>query len=203
MKAPLYNLEGKTVGEVDLKDDMFNRPWNGALVRQALLALAANRRESLAHTKTRAEVSGGGKKPWKQKHTGRARHGSIRSPIWKGGGVTHGPRKDKQYGQKINKKMRRIATNMALSQKYKDGEVRFIETFSQESKKTKELAKALAAFPSTLIIAGKASAAIARVARNIKKVHAIPSPSMNIEDVLKYKNVFIEKAALEEMQGVK
>ena len=124
MKTAVYNLKGKKVSEIDLSDAVFSRSWNPDLVHQALLAQMGNRRRPLAHTKDRSEVSGGGKKPWKQKHTGRARHGSIRSPIWKGGGVTHGPTKEKIFEKKINKKMLRVAIHSVLSQRLKIDELR-------------------------------------------------------------------------------
>src|SRR3989338_6971942 len=109
MKAQLYNLKGEVIGDIDLKDEIFGVKWNADVVHQALQAQIANTRKPIAHTKGRGEVRGGGKKPLRQKGTGRARHGSIRSPLWKGGGVTHGPTKDKIFAKKINKKMKRLA----------------------------------------------------------------------------------------------
>jgi large subunit ribosomal protein L4 len=105
----VYNLKNEKVGTMELPADIFGARWNASLVKQVLEAQLANRREPWAHTKTRGEVSGGGRKPWRQKGTGKARHGSTRSPIWVGGGVAHGPRNDRDYSQKVNKKMKRAA----------------------------------------------------------------------------------------------
>ncbi len=128
MKADVYNLNNEVVGSVDLPDTVFGVRYNAALVKQVIDAQLANRRSPWAHTKTRGEVSGGGKKPWRQKGTGRARHGSTRSPIWVGGGVAHGPRNDRDYSQKVNKKMKQAALFAAISRKAKDGEVKVFDT---------------------------------------------------------------------------
>ncbi len=106
MEAPIYNTQGKKSGTLTLPENVFDVAWNDSLMHQVVTSMQANARVSIAHVKDRGEVSGGGKKPWRQKGTGRARHGSIRSPIWKGGGVTHGPTKNKDYSRKIPKKMR-------------------------------------------------------------------------------------------------
>lgn len=138
MEAIVYNQKGEKSGTVQLPEAVFNVSWNGDLVHQVVVAMQANARTPVAHTKDRSEVSGGGKKPWRQKGTGRARHGSIRSPIWVGGGVTHGPRNDKNYSQKINKKMRAKALYTALSQKLRDNEIIFIDDLVLKTAKTKE-----------------------------------------------------------------
>lgn len=126
LDAPIYNAQGGAAGNIALPEAMFGLPWNADLVHQVVVSMQANSRNPVAHTKDRSEVRGGGRKPWKQKGTGRARHGSSRSPIWVGGGVTHGPRKDKSYEKKINRSMRRKALLVALSRKYRDGEVAFV-----------------------------------------------------------------------------
>lgn len=127
MEAKIYDQKGKEKGTITLSEAVFGQPWNGDLVHQVMVAMQANARTPVAHTKDRGEVSGGGKKPWRQKGTGRARHGSTRSPIWIGGGVTHGPRNEKNYSQKINKKMRTKALYTVLSEKMRSGEILFVD----------------------------------------------------------------------------
>ena len=128
MKAPIYSTEGKEVGSIELPEALFGARKNTALIQQVVTAMQANARAPLAHAKDRGEARGGGKKPWKQKGTGRARHGSRRSPIWRGGGTTHGPRPERDYGQKINKKMRARALASVISTKMKEGEVIFVDS---------------------------------------------------------------------------
>lgn len=138
MKAKIYNTKGKETGEVKLPEVLFDVPFNADLVHQVATGMAANAREPLAHAKMRGEVRGGGKKPWRQKGTGRARHGSTRSPIWVGGGVTHGPRNTTDFSKKINKKMRDKAFRAVLSQKMRDGEVIFVDALGMKETKTKD-----------------------------------------------------------------
>src|SRR5947207_14998089 len=128
METTIYTKEGKKKGTITLPEEVFGLNWNADLVHEVLTSLATNARTPVAHTKNRGEVRGGGKKPWQQKGTGRARHGSIRSPIWVGGGVTHGPRADKNYFRKVNKKMKAKALYTLLSAKFRDGEVLFVES---------------------------------------------------------------------------
>lgn len=137
-EAPVFSMSGESKGTVNLPPELFAVAWNADLVHQVVTGMQANARPVTAHTKTRGEVSGGGKKPWKQKGTGRARHGSSRSPIWKGGGVTHGPRAEKIYSVKINKKMRTAAFASVLSRKLQDGEIIFVESLTFKLPKTKE-----------------------------------------------------------------
>ena len=136
MDAPIYNAQGKKSGTITLPEDLFGLPWNASLMHQVVTSMQDNARTSVAHVKDRGEVRGGGKKPWQQKGTGRARVGSIRSPIWKGGGVTHGPRADKDYSRGIPKKMRAKALFVALSRKMKDGEIIFVDSFGIDAPKT-------------------------------------------------------------------
>ena len=138
METTIYNQEGKEAGKIALPEAVFGVKWNGDLVHQVLVSMQANERKHVAHVKTRGQVAGGGKKPWKQKGTGRARHGSIRSPLWVGGGVTHGPNPDKVFARKVNKKMRTNALYAVLSKKYKDGEILFVDSVSVPSGKTKD-----------------------------------------------------------------
>ncbi len=138
LEVDVYNQSGKSAGKINLPEELFGLEWNGDLVHQVTLAMQANARTPVAHTKTRADVSGTTHKPWKQKGTGRARHGSKRSPIWIGGGVAHGPRNDKSYAQKINKKMKMKALFTSLSQKLRDGELLFVEEVALKEVKTKD-----------------------------------------------------------------
>lgn len=145
METLSYNQTGKEAGKIALPKSVFGVKWNADLVHQVANAMLANKRAGTAHTKDRSEVSGGGKKPWAQKGTGRARHGSSRSPIWVGGGVTFGPRADKDYSQKINKKMRTKALFTVLSKKLSDGKVLFIDSIALDAAKTKNAATVVSA----------------------------------------------------------
>lgn len=137
MEAKIYNIQGASVGTLALPESVFGLPWNADLVHQVLVSEMSNRRSPIAHTKTRGEVSGGGKKPWKQKGTGRARHGSTRSPIWVHGGVAHGPRNDRNFERKVNRKMKAKALLTLLAKKHKDGEIIFIDTINFDSPKAR------------------------------------------------------------------
>lgn len=143
METVIYNLEGKKVDTLKLPEDVFGVKWNADLMHQIIESMRANERSVIAHAKGRGEVRGGGRKPWRQKGTGRARHGSTRSPIWVGGGVTHGPTKDKNYTKKINKKMRRKALHMALSKKASDREIMVLDKIVFPDGKTKDAARTL------------------------------------------------------------
>ena len=138
MEATLYNQKGKESGKITLNESVFGLPWNADLVHQVVTSMESSARANVAHTKNRGEVRGGGKKPWQQKGTGRARHGSIRSPLWVGGGVTHGPRNDKNFDRKVNKKMKAKALYTILSAKFKNGEILFVDDFSFNAPKAKD-----------------------------------------------------------------
>lgn len=146
MESNVYNIQGKKVGTIDAPANIFGMPWNADLVHQVVTSMQGNLRTPIAHTKDRGEVRGGGRKPWKQKGTGRARHGSSRSPIWRGGGVTHGPRNEKSYERKINQKVRQKALLVALSRKFKDGEIIFINELHIETPKTREAKQIVSSF---------------------------------------------------------
>jgi large subunit ribosomal protein L4 len=137
MEAKIYNQKGDEAGTINLPEKVFAAKWRADLVHQVVEGMRSNKRAGTADTKDRGEVRGGGRKPWKQKGTGRARHGSTRSPIWVGGGVTHGPLAEKNYKRKISKKMRAQALFSVLSKKLKDNEILFVETLSMSSMKTK------------------------------------------------------------------
>jgi large subunit ribosomal protein L4 len=145
MEASVYNQEGKSAGKISLPESVFGVPWNADLVHEVVRLMNSNSRNPIAHTKTRGEVSGTGKKPWKQKGTGRARHGSRRSPIWVGGGAAHGPRNDKNFTRKINKKAKTKALYTVLSRKFKDGEILFLDAVNIAAPKAAEAKNVLMA----------------------------------------------------------
>ncbi len=200
MKTSLYNLKGETIGEVDLPEKFFGSEWNPDLVHQVLMAQAANRRSPWAHAKGRGEVRGGGVKPWKQKHTGRARHGSIRSPIWKGGGVSHGPKKDRNYTQKVNKKMARAAIFSVLSKKLAEGELRVVDSLDLGAPKTKILFNAIKNMLPAVLVAAKENKSIGRASRNLARARSLSVNSLNVEDLLKYKNILLDQQAVAEIK---
>ena len=146
MESIIYNQKAEETGKISLPENIFGVSWNSDLVHQVVTSQMSNKRVGTAHTKDRSEVRGGGRKPWKQKGTGQARHGSSRSPIWVGGGVTHGPRNEKNYNRKVNKKMAVKALFTVLSKKLKDGEVYFIDAINLPAIKTKSAMAILNSF---------------------------------------------------------
>ncbi len=136
MEANIYNTQGKSTGKIKLPESVFGLPWNADLVHEVVRLMNSNARHAVANVKTRGEVRGGGKKPWRQKGTGRARHGSTRSPIWVGGGIAHGPRADKNFDRKINKKARTKALYTILSRKMNDGEILLVDSIDIVKPKT-------------------------------------------------------------------
>jgi len=206
-EALMYTMTGKEAGTIALPAELFAAKWNADLVHQVVVSMQANARENSAHTKNRGEVSGGGKKPWKQKGTGRARHGSTRSPIWVGGGIAHGPRTERNYAVKINRKMRTRALASLLSKKLKDGEVIFVDSFSFDAPKTADAVKALTAIAKgakaeTLATKTKNAALIALATkdvnaelslRNIGSVMTEEVRNLNVVDMATKKYLIIEK----------
>jgi len=171
MDAKVYTHEGVQKGSVTLPDALFAAPWNADLMHEVVVGMQSNARAGTAHTKTRGEVRGGGKKPWKQKGTGRARHGSRRSPIWVGGGIAHGPRNDRDYTVKINKKVRQKALAIVLSKKFADAEVLFVESLPMAAPKAKDAKAVVAAIAkgaevATLATKRKNAALVLLPARN-------------------------------------
>jgi len=200
MKIAVYNQEGKEISQALLPKEIFEVPLNQDLVYQAAVSQAANKRRITAHTKDRSEVRGGGKKPWRQKGTGRARHGSIRSPIWRGGGVTFGPRKNTVFAKKIPKKMRRKALFMVLSVKVKDNLLIVLDDFKLEKIKTKIFAQILNNLPcknkSCLIALSGIEKNLILSARNLPKVKTIEARNLNVLDLLSYKYLVISKESI-------
>ena len=206
MKVPTYNMKNEVVGEMELPAKIFGASWKPELVKQVLLAIQANRRRPWAHAKDRSEVRGGGRKPWRQKGTGRARHGSTRSPLWIGGGKAHGPRNERDYTQKVNKKMRQGALASVLSRKLKDNEVRIFDEFATAEPKTKVLFGTMSALLSlpkrvkridAIIVPNKEDKNTFRAARNLVKAKAVRPEGLSVEDLMSYKSVFIDKGAVE------
>jgi large subunit ribosomal protein L4 len=204
MKVPVYNQEGKEIKKIDIKDEIFNVEFNKDLVHQVVVSQMSNKRQSNAHTKDRSEVSGGGKKPWRQKGTGRARHGSIRSPLWKGGGITFGPRNDKNYKKIIPKKMRKTALFMSLSTKVKDSEIFIIENLETKDHKTKTFKQVFQKFPffekNSLIALPDPDKKIILGTRNISKIKTIQARNLTALDVLSSKYLVLTERSLEEIK---
>lgn len=210
METNLYNQYGDIVGTVNLPDRIFGVSMNTELVKQVLDAQIANARQVIAHTKDRAQVRGGGRKPWKQKGTGRARHASIRSPIWKGGGVTFGPTKERNFEKKINKKMKRQALFMALSSKVKDKELIMLDGLKFEMPKTKagaSVMKALSAkmegyratkkkMDSVLVVTPSQDKVISRAFNNLPFIGMLSADSLNIRDILSKKYLILLQDAV-------
>lgn len=203
MTLEVYDKKYKKIGTVDLSEKVFNAKWNPDLIHQVLVAQVSNRRQPLASTKDRSEVRGGGRKPWQQKGLGRARHGSIRSPIWIGGGVTFGPRPERKFLKKVNKKMKRVAFHSVLSKKMKDKEITVIDKFDLSDYKTKNLAAIFKIFfkerPSILVVTTKGNKNIFAAGRNLVKTKISSTDSLNVYDCLRFKQLFFEKDAIQQI----
>lgn len=209
MKYPVYNQQGEKVEEISLPDNVFDVKMNLDLLNQAVRIYRNNRRQGTAHAKTRADVSGGGRKPWRQKGTGRARHSSIRSPIWIGGGVTFGPTKQKVYSRKLPKKMKRLALLMALSEKARANSILILDKIDFEQAKTKLMAqtidnlrKKVKAFEkgSILLALDKKDDKIVRASRNIPKIKTMEARELNSLDLLSYKYLVMPKATIKKIK---
>ncbi len=204
MKTIVYNQEGKESGEMTLPKEIFEVPLNADLVHQVLISQTANKRQVSAHTKDRSEVRGGGRKPWRQKGTGRARHGSIRSPLWKGGGVTGGPRNEKVYERDIPKKMKKKALYMVLSEKAKNNLLVVLDTMEMEKAKTKTMAMVIKKLPlanaSRLVAYNNGDKKVFLATRNIPKTGASETRNLNVADLLNYKYVLISKDGIKEIE---
>lgn len=199
-KVSVYNKEGKSVRDVELAAERYEVKVNPSLVHQVVVAAQANARKAIAHTKTRGEVRGGGKKPWRQKGTGRARHGSIRSPLWVGGGITFGPRKDRNFSQKVNKKLKRKAFFMVLSDKVASDQLLLVEPIKTESPKTKVIADLIKKLPTdrnVLLVTGSSNPELMRMVRNLQNVKLVTFNSVSILDLLRYRTVVFEEEAFQ------
>lgn len=209
VEVELYNQEGKKIKKVKLNPELFDVEMNEQLVYEAVVAAMANRRKPYAHAKDRSEVRGGGRKPWRQKGTGRARHGSIRSPIWIGGGATFGPTKDRNFSKAINKKAKKKALAIALTERAKEGGIMLIDALTLEEPKTKKFTGIIKSLPvgrKLLLVLDKPSKNIMQAAQNIPWIYVIGANNLNILDVLNYPKILIVEPALtmiEKLYGLK
>lgn len=204
MKVSVYNQKGEVVGDVELNSKIFDVKPNIHLLAEAVRIQQSNARGGLAHTKNRGEVSGGGKKPWKQKGTGRARVGSIRSPIWRHGGITFGPRSTRNWELKINKKAKTRALFMSLSDKVKENQFIVVDQIVLDNPKTKDFVKVFNTIKTgaklsgkkQLLVTPKKDDKLVRSSRNLREVTSILASSLNILDVLKADTMIVLKDSL-------
>ena len=196
----MYNSKAEQVKDFELNDVVFATPINKEVVHQVFTAMRANARQPWADTKDRSEVSGGGRKPWKQKGTGRARHGSNRSPIWSGGGITFGPLSTRNYKQKINRKVNNLATRMCLSDKLSGSKIVVLDKFefSGKTKEVADLAKKLLAEvrPTLVVLNDEANAENIKALRNIKNFNIVRAQDVNVLDLLNNQYLLISEEAI-------
>lgn len=203
-KVAVYNTEGASVGEIELKDDIFGVEINQALLHQVVKMQLANKRQGTQSALTRAEVRGGGAKPWRQKGTGRARHGSIRSPIWIKGGVTFAP-KPRDYSYKMPKKMRRQALKSALSSKVENDKIVVLDNLELSQPKTKEMVKVLKNLQvdgKALVVLPERDETVARAAGNLQGIKLASINTLNVLDILNYDRFIITKEAVQKVEEV-
>ncbi len=206
MQLPVYNQQGSKVSTLEVSDAIFGVRANLSILHQAAIAQQSNARIARANTKERGEVSGGGKKPWKQKGTGRARQGSIRSPQWRGGGVVFGPRSERNFSKKINKKVRRVAMFMALSDRAAAGALFVLDAITTAEKKTKHVVAVLRALPlargKTMIALSKSEKEIGRLASNVARVTPMSVGSLNVVDILNHTNIVTTVEGIKELEKI-
>jgi len=203
-KIDVYDIEGKKVKDIELKEDIFGIIPNEAIVHSVIVNFLANQRQGTQSTKTRAEVRGGGKKPWRQKGTGRARQGSIRAPHWVGGGIALGP-KPREYTYKLNKKEKRLAIKSCLSSKVIDSELTVVDKLELKEIKTKEVAKILNNLKlegKTLILLPESNDTIQKSARNIEGVKTLSVNTINAYDLVNYKNLVMTLDTVKKLEEV-
>lgn len=201
----MYNIANEQVGEIELNDSVFGAAYNEPVIHQAVVRQMANERLGTHATKTRGLVRGGGKKPWKQKGTGRARVGSIRSPLWVGGGTVFGPT-PRSHAKDMPRKARRLAVRSALSEKLRAGELIILDQIEFEAPKTKNVIQMLGAFhvegKALIVDGGEAAANTILSARNIPGVKALTAEGINIYDIVHYTQLFLTKSAVEKIEEV-
>lgn len=198
-KVKVYNLEGKEVESIDLSDGVFGLSENGDLVHQVFVSLQANQRQVLADTKTRGERAGSGIKPWRQKGTGRARVGSVRTPIWRKGGIVFGPTNDRNFKKKINKKMNAKAIATVLSGKLRDGEMIVVDKLELAERKTKKMAeifKTLGVKGRILLALSAGEKELYLTSRNLAKVTTLPTSQINVLEMLNNRNLVLSKESV-------
>jgi len=203
-RVAVYNTQGEQVGEIDLKDEVFGVPVNEAVLHEVMVMYRANRRRGSHDTKTRAEVSGGGRKPWRQKGTGRARHGSIRSPIWRGGGIVFGPH-PRDYGYEVPKKVRRLALKSALSARVQEGKLLVLDGLELDAPKTKEMVRILNNLKvqdKALVVTGEKNENVVKSARNLPGVMSTEASLLNAYDVLRHGTVVMTRDAVAKVEEV-
>jgi large subunit ribosomal protein L4 len=202
-KAAVYNLSGKKVEDINLSEGVFGLPKNDELLHQAYVAIQANQRQVLAHTKDRGERSGSGKKPWKQKGTGNARVGSVRTPVWRGGGIIFGPTKDRNFKKDINKKMMRKAILLALSAKVKSEDIIVLEKMELSENKTKkfaEIMKNLKIKGTALIGFSEKESGLRLYSRNLEKTNNTLASNLNVFDIMNHKNLILSKESIKYLE---
>jgi large subunit ribosomal protein L4 len=202
--VPVHNIQGVVIDTITLNDDVFGVPLNRAVVHQALVRQLANARQGTANTKTRAQVAGGGRKPFRQKGTGRARQGSRTSPLLRGGGVIFGPQ-SRSYRQAMPKKMRRLALRCVLSAKVSDGEMIVVDDIALTEPMTKEIARifsALGVKPPVLIVTAEPDPNIYRSARNIERTKVLPASMLNVGDLLSHRILILTVAAVRRIEEI-
>lgn len=203
IKVAVYNLEGKKIEDMELSSDVFGLKKNDELLHQAYVAISSNQRQVLAHAKDRGERSGSGKKPWKQKGTGNARVGSVRTPVWRGGGVVFGPTKDRNFKKEINKKMMRKAILLALSTKAKSEGIVILDKMEIAEKKTKKFAeifKNLKIKGSALIGFSVSEKDLRLYSRNLKKTDNTMTSDLNVFDIMNHKNLVLSKESIKYLE---
>ena len=202
-KTTLYDINANQIGEIELSDNVFGAQINENALHTMVVNYLANQRQGTQSTKTRTEVSGGGRKPWRQKGTGRARQGSIRAPQWTGGGVALGP-KPRSYRFSINKKLRRVAMKSALTSKVVENNIIVIENLDMQSFKTKEFAQILAKFnvDNALVVTAEKNENVVRSSRNIPGVKSTLVTTLNVYDILKYNKFIVTKDAVAKIEEV-
>ncbi len=203
-KLSLYNRDGEQVDEIEVQASLFGAPLNKGALYQTAVSQAARRRQGTASSKGRSEVRGGGDKPWPQKGTGRARHGSVNSPIWVGGGVTFGP-KPRDYDKTVPKKMRRAALRSALSDKYNEGKLVVVDDYALDAPKTKQMISMLEQLKvdgGALVVNALPDENVIKASRNLPKVKTILARQLNVLDILNHDYLVMSREALEQVEEV-